>query len=270
MLCESGAPLGLEHVERSNICQFAAMSTAAIQALLDRGVAVGKLFDSRGLTPLHEAARLSHDVDVLSMLVTCGNDLEARDSIGFTCAGYAAFASNVVALRWLVGVGAAVNCVDKDKSTMLHVVSNYDCAVCLLAAGADARARDGSGRTPLHLVATQSLAWPVVEPLLAAGADLDVADNDGRTARQLLSDHSAPVAIDTDLVEAARRDIAKARLDFVRDRALEVCISLQSLKLNALQMCEILVFACGPVACLIIPFHIWWKIATTVKHFQTK
>jgi hypothetical protein len=68
-------------------------------------------------------------------------------------------------------------------------------------------------------------------------------------------------------VEVARRDIAKTRIDFVRDRALQVCIGLQSLRLDALQLCEILQFACGAIAPL-IPFHIWWKIATTVKHFH--
>jgi hypothetical protein len=36
--------------------------------------------------------------------------------------------------------------------------------------------------------------------------------------------------------------------------------NLQSLKLDALQMCEILQRA------RLIPFHIWWATATTVKH----
>jgi hypothetical protein len=61
--------------------------------------------------------------------------------------------------------------------------------------------------------------------------------------------------------------LPKARIDFVRDRALRVCIGLQSLELDALQLCEILLFASGRVAQLIL-FHIWWKIATTVKHFR--
>jgi hypothetical protein len=58
-------------------------------------------------------------------------------------------------------------------------------------------------------------------------------------------------------------------IDFVSDRARQVCIGLQSLRIDALQMCEVLQFACGAIAPL-IPFHIWWKIATTVKHFRTK
>jgi hypothetical protein len=42
--------------------------------------------------------------------------------------------------------------------------------------------------------------------------------------------------IDPDQGEAAHRDIAKARIDFVRCRALHVCIALQSLELDALQL----------------------------------
>lgn len=70
-----------------------------------------------------------------------------------------------------------------------------------------------------------------------------------------------------DDVEAARRIIARTRLDLVRLRAFEVCVALQSLRLNALQLCEILMHSCGAVA-MLIPFHQWWAIATTVKHFR--
>jgi hypothetical protein len=70
-------------------------------------------------------------------------------------------------------------------------------------------------------------------------------------------------------IEAVRRRIAKMRLELIRDRALQVCIGLQSLRIDALQMCEILQQACfGGRLAQLIPFHIWWKIATTVKHFR--
>jgi hypothetical protein len=68
--------------------------------------------------------------------------------------------------------------------------------------------------------------------LLAAGADLDVADNAGATARQVLARFGW--TIDPDQVEAARRDIAKTRIDLVRCRALQVCIGLQSLNSNSM------------------------------------
>jgi hypothetical protein len=51
---------------------------------------------------------------------------------------------------------------------------------------------------------------------------------------------------DPSQVDAARREIAKTRLDFVRYRGLEVCIGLQPLQLDALQLCEILQHWCGP------------------------
>jgi hypothetical protein len=60
------------------------------------------------------------------------------------------------------------------------------------------------------------------------------------------------------------------RLDIVRKRAFQVCVGLQPLGLDALQMCEVRVLAqsCGPAGPL-VPFHQWWKFATTVKHFRS-
>lgn len=105
-----------------------------------------------------------------------------------------------------------------------------------------------------------------VHTVLAGGADLDAADERGKTPRQFLAERQ--VTVDPQQVESARRDIARTRLDFVRDRAMQVCIGLQPLQLDALQLCEILRFACGPLARL-ITFHQWWKIVTTVKHFKS-
>jgi hypothetical protein len=110
-----------------------------------------------------------------------------------------------------------------------------------------------------------------VHAMVAAGADLDAEDRNGRTPRQCLAERRptrrVSVDVDPEQVEMARREIAKVRLDFVRHRAMEVCIGLQSLRLDALQMCEILQLVCGPLARL-IAFHQWWEIVTTVKHFK--
>jgi hypothetical protein len=92
----------------------------------------------------------------------------------------------------------------------------------------------------------------IIHALLSSGADLDATNQIGDTARQLLF----------------RRDIVKLRLDFVRHRALIVCIGFQSMELDALQMCEIMLHSCGRVAPL-VAFHHWWAIATTVKHFKS-
>jgi hypothetical protein len=101
--------------------------------------------------------------------------------------------------------------------------------------------------------------------MLAIGADLDVEDANGKTARQWLAERR--VTIDPKQVDSARFEIAKIRLDFVRSRAIEVCLGLQSLRLDALQMCEILRHSCGPMAG-VVAFHQWWAIATKIKHFR--
>jgi len=268
MLLEAGA--SLERANPASLCRFAATSTAAIQALLNRGVAVRELRNYHDGTSLHAAASFCHSADVFDMLVdVCGMDFEARDRHGTTCLHSAASSGNVFALRWLLNAGADANAVTLTGSTPLHGVRNRDCAVILLAAETNGSARDNKGRTALHRVPLRtslerlSVEMSAVHPLIAAGADLDLADYTGETARQLLA--RGELSVDPDGVEAARREIAKTRLDFVRHRALQVCIGLQLLELDALQVCEVLQFACGPVA----P-HIWWTIATTVKHFQTK
>jgi ankyrin repeat protein len=221
MLLEAGASLA--EADPVDLFRFAAASTAAIEALLDRGVVVREIVSTSGTTPLHEAARHAH-ADVVAMLVNvCGVDVTR----------------------------------DRSGSTPLHLAGDYECATLLLAAGADPQALDGSGRTALHRSLRKINAQDVAPAMIAAGADLDAVNDTGETARQMLSRR----------VDAARRDIVKARIDFVRNRALQVCIGLQLLELDALRMCEVLLFACGPIAPL-IPFHIWWKIATTVKHFR--
>jgi ankyrin repeat protein len=243
------------------LCLFAASSTDAVQALLDRYVVVSDLRDHIGRTPLHLTARIV-DVDLARKLVECGVDLEANSSDYWyptTCSSIAVAIHNAEMLRAYLCAGANPNGLGQQQRNclLLHDAvfkRNYECVI-LLAAGADVDARDDIGRTACHAAAENvhisAKSRSLVHAMLAAGADLDAEDCE---------------IVDPQQVDKARREIAKTRLDFVRFRAMEVCIGLQSLRLDALQTCEILQFACGPLARL-VAFHQWWKIATTVKHF---
>jgi ankyrin repeat protein len=260
MLVNAGA--SLDGMPPMLLCWIASRSTAAIHALLNRGVVLSQLRDDHSRTPLHWIAQRTWSADAdatVSMLIdVCGVDLEERDRNGQTCTHLAAAAaSRHDALRCFIAAGANVNSVDLNGWTSLHCVSIYNCAVVLLAAGASVSARDREGRTAFQVAASRNPEF-VSPAFLAAGADpSDVDASDRRLQR----------AMDAKRVETARRQIAKARLDFVRQRAIQVCIGLQSLQLDALQMCEILLHSCGPVAHL-IAFHQWWTLATAVKHFH--
>jgi ankyrin repeat protein len=228
MLLEAGS--SLESVRHDLLCHFASQSTAAIQALINRGVVVREIVGRNGVTPLHYAACFTRDADLFDMLINVC-DLDARDCHGLTSVSVAAFHCNVDTLGWLIEAGADVNAADNNGATPLHRANNFDCAVLLLAAGANVCACDNEGRTALHNFAAREVRnLTAVHALLAAGADLDVADNAGATARQVLARRGW--TIDPDQVEAARRDIAKTRIDLVRCRALQVCIGLQSLELE--------------------------------------
>jgi ankyrin repeat protein len=278
MLIEAGAPLD-GSVDPRRLCAVAALNTSAIRTLLRRGVVVSELRDHEGRTPLHLAVcNAVHTMPVVDMLVNeCGVDLEARTLSGRTCLHIACIHSNADAIRFFVAAGANVHATAHSGRTPLHILSDEKCTILLLAAGADVHARDKFGKTPLMELAFQfddrdtQFMRPFVNVMIAAGADLDAADHNGKTARQVLlvdSQMTFDEAAPTEEVEAARREIVKARLDFVRHRAWQVCIGLQSRGLDALQTCAILLHACGPVA-PVIAFHHWWKIATIVKHFKS-
>jgi ankyrin repeat protein len=271
-LIRAGAPLG--DIDRGYFCRLAAIDLSTMQLLMDRGVVMRDLRDHTGTTPLHIATRRRSDLGVLSKLLDCGVDLEARsnDLERQSCTDIAVSECHVSALRLFLLAGAEVNDAGADDESLLHksVMSSNDalmCTILLLAAGADVAARDRFGRTACLRAARMQPAplMPFVHAMVAAGADLDAADDDGQTPRLCLAECGA--AVDREQVEWARREIAKTRLDVVRERAMQVCIGLQSLRLDALQMCEILQQSCGPLARL-IAFHQWWKIVTTVKHLK--
>jgi hypothetical protein len=199
-------------------------------------------------------------------------DIDAQADDGSTCAHVCAANQHVNLLRALVDLGANLNLVDAYGRTALHtalISLNHQCALLLLAAGIDVHVKDAQGRTVCHYaasgVANSLIPLEILHAVLAARADFDAPDNDGSTPRQICLDHNRSMPTVHE-IECAKRRIVRKQLEIVRRRAVQVCLGLQPLGLDALCMCEILAHACGPVAPF-VPFHCWWQIATTVKHF---
>jgi ankyrin repeat protein len=250
------------------VCRAAAMGGAVLDELLLRNVDVGSLRLSDGCTPCHVVVDRGNDTALLARLIsTCGVDINARNEQGNTCLQMATAINRYQALAWLISAGADLENVNKEARTALFQSCDVDAGQCvylLLAANANVHALNASLQTPCHAAAIAR--FDVLGAMLAAGGDLDFRDGYGISPRLHAALCCIDLPSDAEIAVACRR-IAVVQLELVRDRALQVCIGLQSRGLDALQMCEILRHACGAVAPL-IPFHQWWKIATTIKHFH--
>jgi ankyrin repeat protein len=263
LLIEAGASLD-DDIDA--LCRVAGISVKLVRLLLARNINVRRLRDNEGRCALHYACELGDtNLDVVEMLVReVGIDHSVGDHHGKTPAHICAWYGFHRILRRLIDFGADVDRVDEFGVRPLMCAcarSHSDCVQLLVAVGAAVHVRDCMEllRCSSAVLSTPE-AWHAV---VAAAVD---AYGDTSTARQQLATlNDLTLPSDDELVDARRR-IAATQLALVRERAFQVCVGLAPLDLAALQICEILLHACGNVAA-VIPFHQWWKIATTVKHF---
>lgn len=233
LLIEAGAPID----DVTILCQAISFSVVVLHRMCDSGLIVNQLCDMDGRTPLHFAVECElpfNSVLMHELVHTHHSDMNARDMHGNSCCHTAAYIGKKEHLNWLISAGVYFEVANDDGYTPLHlstISDNYSCALVLVAAGANVNACDSAGRTACQLAAefgdtAGHVAMANVHLFLAAGADLDAS------AREQLAEWD--LFVDNDEVELARRRIAKTRLDFVRGRALQICLGLQSRELDAL------------------------------------
>eukprot|EP00659_Diplonema_papillatum_P007222 gene7222-11117_t len=133
-----------------------------------------------GDTPLHSAVA-ARQVDVIRLLLERSADTLSKDSEGRTVLHLAvALGSSLEVVRMLASVlpDAGVNSCDDLGNTPLHTAaangSCYDVVIHLLDAGANMRAVNMEGLTPLYLAVT-NCCLPASEALEARGATADDA-----------------------------------------------------------------------------------------------
>jgi ankyrin repeat protein len=130
-------------------------------------------------TPMHAAARAGH-INILSLLLDHGADVDVRDENGETPLLRASWAGKREAGWYLINRGADINAAGKRNITPVFVAfrGHVESARMLLERGAVIDIRNIFGETPLH----QSIRWgriKLVRLFLEHGADPNLPDNDG-------------------------------------------------------------------------------------------
>jgi ankyrin repeat protein len=259
LLLDAGVPL-------DDLSPFRLMNLVQSVAVFDRLMAGGVDFDftvmrdEYGATLCHYLARfVTREDDFRSLVNVCGNDaVHAVDNEGMTPLHCASSDGNDSAVRVLVEFGAEIDRQDNYGITALItaiVVMQPSCVELLLALGADVSLVTNNGETACHRASLWQRPAPLCA-LVAAGGDLDQPDNKGETPRMIATRKNVALPT-TDEIDVARQRIAKTRLDLVRQRAFQICVGLQSFRLNALQLCEILMHSFGAIGS-VIAFHHWW------------
>jgi len=209
--------LGVSEDWGTSALHMAVQHPRSLEFLLDAGAEVD-LRDAFERTPLHVAAR-SRSAYALDVLLARGADANARDVHGRTPLHFAArswtgggfedlledlSAENgvtgrvvvaVSSIAKLVAAGADVKAADKGGRTPLHEAAAHNRARAvplLLRLGAKVNARDGSGRTPLALASANGDV-ETVKALVKAGADPNLADDEGLTPLHLAVSDLCPL-----------------------------------------------------------------------------
>lgn len=295
-LITAGANVNARSADGWTPCHFAIAldDRMSVRRLVNAGANVNDVF-AHGESLLHVAALTARDNATIRSLVEAGANVNATNKRGQSACRVAA--CNAIALRALIDAGAELDQADADGLTALAKAvqkGNVVCSNLLVAAGANVKWVDHRANTLLHAYLSKAMTANVafVRQLVAWGVDVNALNADGDVASEIVVKSgnvkclcalfavgadlawlrkAAASSEVSDLVAAAtnaeRMDLAAERSKLVRARGAEVCIGLQSLGLDALQMCEILQFACA-AAGQFVPFHLLWNIAVKAKHFK--
>jgi ankyrin repeat protein len=244
LLLDGGAPL--DRLSNGDL-MWLVKSAAVFNRLMARGVNFTAMRDKDGATLCHYVVcNVTCEDDVRFLVNVCRSDaVHAGDRFGKTPLHYASFCENDFAVRVLVELGADIDRQNNNGWTALITATgnrHRSCVELLLALGADVDVVNIDGETACHRAASWEHGVGLCA-LVAAGGNLDLPNNKGDTPRMVAI--RGRVELPTaDEIDAARRRIAKTRLDLVCERAFQICVGLQSFRLNALQLCEILVGNC--------------------------
>ena len=162
--------------------------SAIIEAVYrDAHVRLQALLAARPELDLFEAAAVGDAARLRALLAARPADVHVYSADGWTLLHLAAFFGRAEAVEALLTVGADVRAVSRNHegNMPLHAALAGKgvgrISTTLLAHGADVRASDAGGHTPLHHAAFRDDV-ALVNAILARGADPTAKNGDGKTA----------------------------------------------------------------------------------------
>src|SRR5262249_24177167 len=125
------------------------------------------------LGSLHQAFANGPDETVVKLVKDNPTLIHDMDESDCTALNYSARYGRVETAKWLIAQKADVNTVSYNRFTPMHVVTDAVVARLLIKAGADLKAKDAWGKTPLQNAA-QMERKDVCEAILEAGFPIDL------------------------------------------------------------------------------------------------
>lgn len=197
-----------------SVLHHTAIGADVAEVLIKAGADIFLNSEKRFCTlPLH--AHAAHgNIDVITILVSYGANINKQDRLGFNALHYAEDSATV---KHLLRLKADVQARSKHSlATPLHHAYNGEIVNMLVAHKADVNARNRYGSTPLHIAGNGNVAFE----LLRLRALIDVQNVDGKTPLHRACEQFHVEVIDVLLQGGAQVELKDNKEQTVMLRAL--------------------------------------------------
>ncbi len=139
--------------------------------------------DMFGDTVLHNAAMQTVDASTMSLLISGGADVDARNKEGVTPLAIAVQKNNLETVKLLTAAGANIHTQDTNGNSPLSIAFNSSEEMLeAIVNQNNATAQDSEGNTPLHLALLIDAPLARIQYIISLTNDVNIRNRDGNTA----------------------------------------------------------------------------------------